>query len=72
MSTTTETEYLGEDVPKDAPTDATTTPVVPEPEQDDQHEHVHTHDDGHVHTYVDGELSPMCIGGGCITKLPTA
>ncbi|NUT47768.1 MAG: hypothetical protein HOV94_10740 [Saccharothrix sp.] len=28
-------------------------------------EHLHEH---HHHTHEDGELSPLCSGGGCVTK----
>lgn len=61
MSTPTETDFRDEDVPQDD----TTTPVVPGTDQD-QHEHHHHHD----HTHEDGELSPLCVGGGCVTKAP--
>lgn len=63
MSATTRTEYLDEDVPKDA----TATPVVPETGQD-QGERRHDHE----HTHEDGEVSPMCSGGGCVTKTSTS
>ncbi|MCC8247029.1 hypothetical protein [Saccharothrix luteola] len=45
----------------------TTTPVTPETGQD-QHGH-NGHD--HEHTYENGELSPRCVSGGCVTKAPT-
>ncbi|WP_033442022.1 hypothetical protein [Saccharothrix sp. NRRL B-16314] len=60
MSNTTKTEYLGEDVP----TDATALPALPEPEQDQ----LPVLDPKHDHTHDDGELEPMCSGGGCVQK----
>lgn len=61
MSTPTETDFLDENVQD------TTTPVAPETGHDQQeHQHDHKHD--HDHTHEDGELSPMCAGGGCVQK----
>jgi hypothetical protein len=60
--TETKTDFTDESVEQVA----VVTPVVPETEQDGQeHQHDHTH---HEHTHEDGELSPLCSGGGCVTK----
>ncbi|MFD0204993.1 MULTISPECIES: hypothetical protein [Saccharothrix] len=64
MSTPTETDFLDEN---DQNVQDTTTPVAPETELDQQeHQHDHKHD--HDHTHEDGELSPMCVSGGCVQK----
>ncbi|WP_106618572.1 hypothetical protein [Saccharothrix carnea] len=47
--------------------DTTTAPVAPETGLD-QPEHQHDHKHDHDHTHEDGELSPMCVSGGCVTK----
>jgi hypothetical protein len=77
LSTTTETEFLDENAPKNG-----TAPTVgsdqeqEQPGQFDEHDHDHdgTVDAPHEHTHVfireDGTVSPMCLGGGCPTKLP--
>ncbi|TQM84414.1 hypothetical protein FHX81_6858 [Saccharothrix saharensis] len=64
MSTPTETktDFVDEafedvDTVEQVRQDGTTTTVVPETEPD-RHEH-------HHHTHEDGELSPLCAGGGC-------
>ncbi|MBP2319934.1 hypothetical protein JOF56_000319 [Kibdelosporangium banguiense] len=66
MSTTTETEFTGEDdhttdVATGLATDAaTTTPVIEPPVQPEEPEHpetTHTHEDGTTH------FGPMCSGG---------
>ncbi|KOX28201.1 hypothetical protein ADK67_12310 [Saccharothrix sp. NRRL B-16348] len=56
----TETVESAENVQQDG----TTAPVAPEttPEQP-EHQHDHTH---HHHTDENGELSPLCVGGGCV------
>lgn len=65
LSTPTETDFLDENVQTVEDQVDTTTPVTPETTQDQQeHKHYHHHD----HTHEDGELSPMCVGGGCVTK----
>jgi hypothetical protein len=64
MSNTTKNEYMGEEVP----TDATLLPAVPEPDQDQQ-EQPPGQDPKHDHTHDDGELEPMCSGGGCVQKV---
>jgi hypothetical protein len=58
LSTTTETEFTGED---DHTGDVgTTTPVLDppvEPEHPEHPEHTHTHEDGTTH------FGPLCSGG---------
>ncbi|MEU4743361.1 hypothetical protein AB0G02_23260 [Actinosynnema sp. NPDC023658] len=69
MSTPTETEFLDGTVQEDT----TTTTVTSETELDTgQHQRQPGHHKEHEHVYdEDGNLSPMCSGGGCVTKLPT-
>lgn len=40
------------------------TPVAPE-QPEHQHDHAHHH-----HTHENGELSPLCSGGGCADGSP--
>ncbi|WP_461125014.1 hypothetical protein [Saccharothrix stipae] len=61
---------MEEEVPQegtqDGAQDDTAAPVVPEVESDQHEHHHHEHD----HEHEDGEVSPMCSGGGCVTKTP--
>ncbi len=71
MSTTTETEFRGDDVPKGG-----TAPVEVKPGQDQrqdqrkQQDHEHDHEHGHDHVHEDGKLSPTCTGNGCVQTKP--
>jgi hypothetical protein len=79
VSTTTETEFLGEDVPKNGvPNNGTAPEIGSDQEQGQFDEHDHDRDGvvdpphEHVHEYVreDGTVSPLCVGGGCPTRVP--
>ncbi|MFD7657430.1 hypothetical protein ACFV4N_25930 [Actinosynnema sp. NPDC059797] len=59
MSTTAETEFLGEEIPTEAV-------EVPAAEEERREEHSHRSDEEHTHE-GDG-MSPMCTGGGCVHK----
>lgn len=63
MSNTTNTEFLEEGVP----TDTALLPALPETEQDQ--EQLPDQDPKHDHTHDDGDLEPMCSGGGCVQKV---
>ncbi|WP_447005934.1 hypothetical protein ACRAKI_05380 [Saccharothrix isguenensis] len=64
MSNTTKTEYPGDDVPMDA----TPLPVVPESDLGEQ-EQLPGREPKPDHTHDDGDLEPMCTGGGCVQKV---
>ncbi|MCE6996101.1 hypothetical protein LZG04_15005 [Saccharothrix sp. S26] len=62
MSTPTETRNdYSEETVESVQQDGTTTTVTPDTEPDQREQH--KHHDGH--TLEDGELSPLCAGGGC-------
>ncbi|MFT7841823.1 hypothetical protein Q5530_37280 [Saccharothrix sp. BKS2] len=59
MSTSTETEFLGDGIPSDI----TTVPTVGDERPEEQ---PGLPDEGHTHD--DGDMSPLCTGGGCVQK----
>ncbi len=67
MSTPTETEFLDENA-QQLQAEALVAPAT-EPEQ---HDPRHCDQPGHHHgdKPEDGDLSPLCAGGGCVTKTP--
>ncbi|MGM1060248.1 hypothetical protein [Saccharothrix sp. Mg75] len=60
MSTTTETEFLGEDVPQGV----TTLTDVPEQHGEQQEQQSGTEQS------EEGASTAECIGGGCVEKVP--
>ncbi|MFI9008115.1 hypothetical protein ACIGNX_12870 [Actinosynnema sp. NPDC053489] len=63
MSTPTENDLRDEGTERGRP-EETGTASGSDTAQEHRHEHHHDH------THDDGELSPMCVGGGCVTKTP--